>query len=68
MSPRTGSGYATSERRPFMSTETGPAVDAEPSRHVPVPGPKGLPFLGNLPQFGKNPWPSSSGCAGTGTW
>ncbi|WP_406503642.1 cytochrome P450 [Streptomyces sp. NBC_01602] len=38
-----------------MSTETGPAVDAEPSRHVPVPGPKGLPFLGNLPQFGKNP-------------
>lgn len=55
MSPRTGSGYATSERRPFMSTETGPAVDAEPRGHVPVPGPKGLPFLGNLPQFGKNP-------------
>ncbi|MFD7947400.1 cytochrome P450, partial [Streptomyces sp. NPDC059744] len=38
-----------------MSTETGPAVDAEPRGHVPVPGPKGLPFLGNLPQFGKNP-------------
>ncbi|MFF2328544.1 MULTISPECIES: cytochrome P450 [unclassified Streptomyces] len=38
-----------------MSTETGPAVDAEPRGHTIVPGPKGLPFLGNLPQFGKNP-------------
>ncbi len=38
-----------------MSTETGPAIDAEPRSHRIVPGPKGLPFLGNLPQFGKNP-------------
>ncbi|MFF8914421.1 cytochrome P450 [Streptomyces sp. NPDC015032] len=38
-----------------MSTETGRAVDAEPRGHTIVPGPKGLPFLGNLPQFAKNP-------------
>ncbi|MCX5144270.1 MULTISPECIES: cytochrome P450 [unclassified Streptomyces] len=38
-----------------MSTETGPAVDAGPRGHRIVPGPKGLPFLGNMPQFGKNP-------------
>lgn len=38
-----------------MSTETGPAVDAGPRGHRIVPGPKGLPFLGNMPQFGRNP-------------
>lgn len=38
-----------------MSTETGAAVDAEPRGHSLVPGPKGLPFLGSLPQFGKDP-------------
>ena len=38
-----------------MSTQSGAAVGAEPLGHSPVPGPKGLPFLGSLPEFGKNP-------------
>ncbi|MFE6974931.1 cytochrome P450 [Streptomyces sp. NPDC057682] len=38
-----------------MSTETGPAVDAAPRGHRIVPGPRGVPFLGNMPQFGRNP-------------
>ncbi|MFJ2704116.1 cytochrome P450 [Streptomyces sp. NPDC087428] len=38
-----------------MSTENGPAVGAEPRGHRIVPGPKGLPFLGNMPQFARNP-------------
>ncbi|MFJ4840986.1 cytochrome P450 [Streptomyces sp. NPDC088746] len=38
-----------------MSTETGAALDAEPRGHRLVQGPRGLPLLGSLPQFGKNP-------------
>ncbi|MEU9848464.1 cytochrome P450 [Streptomyces sp. NPDC047985] len=38
-----------------MSTESGPAVGAESRGHTFVPGPKGLPLLGNLPQFSKDP-------------
>ncbi|ALC26373.1 cytochrome P450 [Streptomyces sp. CFMR 7] len=38
-----------------MSTQTGPALGTTSRGPVPVPGPKGLPLLGNLPQFGKNP-------------
>ncbi|MGW8986410.1 cytochrome P450 [Streptomyces parvus] len=38
-----------------MSTQTGPALDTQPRGHAFTPGPKGLPLVGNLPQFGKNP-------------
>lgn len=38
-----------------MSTETGAALDAEPSGHRIVQGPRGLPLLGSLPRFGRNP-------------
>lgn len=38
-----------------MSTETGAALGTEPRRHRVVQGPRGLPLLGSLPQFGKNP-------------
>ncbi|MFG2594149.1 cytochrome P450 [Streptomyces sp. NPDC048438] len=38
-----------------MSTETGAALDAEPRGHRIVQGPRGLPLLGSLPQFGKDP-------------
>lgn len=38
-----------------MSTQTGPALDTQPRGHAFVPGPKGLPLVGNLPQFGKDP-------------
>ncbi|WNI21214.1 cytochrome P450 [Streptomyces sp. ITFR-16] len=38
-----------------MPMETGAAVDAEPRGHRIVPGPRGLPLLGNLPQFAKDP-------------
>ncbi|MFH9262635.1 cytochrome P450 [Streptomyces sp. NPDC017546] len=38
-----------------MSTQTGPAPDTQPRGHAFVPGPKGLPLVGNLPRFGKNP-------------
>ncbi|MFJ6853556.1 cytochrome P450 [Streptomyces sp. NPDC091271] len=38
-----------------MSTETGAALDAEPRGHRLVQGPRGLPLLGSLPQFGKDP-------------
>lgn len=38
-----------------MSTQTGPAPDTQPRGPAFVPGPKGLPLVGNLPQFGKNP-------------
>ncbi|MGW6634302.1 cytochrome P450 [Streptomyces cyaneofuscatus] len=38
-----------------MSTQTGPALDTPSRGHAFVAGPKGLPLLGNLPQFGKNP-------------
>ncbi|MFE5238926.1 MULTISPECIES: cytochrome P450 [unclassified Streptomyces] len=38
-----------------MSTETGAAPDTEPRGHRPVQGPRGLPLLGSLPQFGKDP-------------
>lgn len=38
-----------------MSTETGPAVGAGPRGRAVVRGPKGLPFLGNLPRFSKDP-------------
>ncbi|MFI9628527.1 cytochrome P450 [Streptomyces sp. NPDC052042] len=38
-----------------MSTETGLAAGAELRGHPIAPGPKGLPLLGNLPQFGKDP-------------
>ncbi|MDQ0792789.1 cytochrome P450 [Streptomyces sp. B1I3] len=38
-----------------MSTETGAALDAEPGRYRLVQGPRGLPFLGSLPQFGRDP-------------
>ncbi|MEU0301941.1 cytochrome P450 [Streptomyces sp. NPDC006175] len=38
-----------------MSTETGAALDAQPRGHRIVQGPRGLPLLGNLPQFGKDP-------------
>ncbi len=51
-----------------MSTQTGPALDTPARGHAFVPGPKGLPLVGNLPQFGKNPSPSSNSCVGTATW
>ena len=38
-----------------MSTETGAALDTEPRGHRLVQGPRGLPLLGSLPQFGKDP-------------
>ncbi|MEV0025983.1 cytochrome P450 [Streptomyces atroolivaceus] len=38
-----------------MSAETGSALDTEPSGHRLVQGPRGLPLLGSLPQFGKDP-------------
>ncbi|MFI2779805.1 cytochrome P450 [Streptomyces sp. ALB3] len=38
-----------------MSMETGAALDAEPSGHRIVQGPRGLPLLGSLPQFGRDP-------------
>ncbi|MFD0024613.1 cytochrome P450 [Streptomyces sp. NPDC058382] len=38
-----------------MSTETGPALDAEPRGHRIVRGPRGLPLLGNMPQFARDP-------------
>ncbi|MFE4455498.1 cytochrome P450 [Streptomyces sp. NPDC056796] len=38
-----------------MSTETGAALDAEPRGHRLVQGPRGLPLLGSLPRFGKDP-------------
>ncbi len=38
-----------------MSTQTGPALGTTSPGPVPVPGPRGLPLLGNLSQFGKNP-------------
>ncbi|MFJ6465445.1 cytochrome P450 [Streptomyces sp. NPDC091387] len=38
-----------------MPPENGPAVGAEPRGHRIAPGPKGLPFLGNVPQFARNP-------------
>ncbi|MEV5678253.1 MULTISPECIES: cytochrome P450 [unclassified Streptomyces] len=38
-----------------MSTQTGTALEAERRGHTLVPGPKGLPFLGSMPQFAKNP-------------
>ncbi|MGY3678598.1 cytochrome P450 [Streptomyces sp. TE33382] len=38
-----------------MSTETGTALDAASRTLAPVPGPKGLPFLGSMPQFAKDP-------------
>ncbi|HET6856680.1 MAG TPA: cytochrome P450 [Streptomyces sp.] len=38
-----------------MTTDAGAAVDVQPQEYRTVPGPRGLPFLGNLPQFGKAP-------------
>ncbi|WP_327359426.1 cytochrome P450 [Streptomyces sp. NBC_01304] len=40
-----------------MDTEVGGDVGAgvRPRRHAVVPGPRGVPMLGNLPQFGKDP-------------
>ncbi|MFH9470325.1 cytochrome P450 [Streptomyces clavifer] len=38
-----------------MSTETGGAVGTQPRGPMPLPGPRGLPVLGSLPQFGKDP-------------
>lgn len=38
-----------------MSTETGPAVGAASRGRRIVPGPRGLPFLGNLPRFSRDP-------------
>ncbi|MCX4965899.1 cytochrome P450 [Streptomyces sp. NBC_00654] len=38
-----------------MSTETGTALDAASRTPAPVPGPKGLPLLGSMPQFAKDP-------------
>ncbi|MEV8456038.1 cytochrome P450 [Streptomyces sp. NPDC052095] len=38
-----------------MSTETGPAVGTPAREHRIVPGPRGLPFLGSLLRFGKDP-------------
>ncbi|MEN8652961.1 cytochrome P450 [Streptomyces sp. 21So2-11] len=38
-----------------MTTDAGAAVDVQLQEYRSVPGPRGLPFLGNLPQFGKNP-------------
>ncbi|MDJ0463307.1 cytochrome P450 [Streptomyces sp. H27-C3] len=38
-----------------MTTDAGAAVDVQPQEYRTVPGPRGLPFLGNLAQFGKNP-------------
>ncbi|MEI7030253.1 cytochrome P450 [Streptomyces pratensis] len=38
-----------------MSTQTGPTPDTAPRGHALAAGPKGLPLLGNLPQFAKNP-------------
>ncbi|MFB4420329.1 cytochrome P450 [Streptomyces sp. QL37] len=38
-----------------MSTETGATLGAEPRGHRLTQGPSGLPLLGSLPQFGKDP-------------
>ncbi|MBM7439724.1 cytochrome P450 [Streptomyces sp. HB132] len=38
-----------------MSTETGAPLDTEPRGHRLVQGPKGLPLLGSLRRFGKDP-------------
>ncbi|MEU1127187.1 cytochrome P450 [Streptomyces sp. NPDC005899] len=38
-----------------MSTETGAPPGVEPRRHRLVQGPRGLPLLGSLPWFGKDP-------------
>ncbi|MEV6307441.1 cytochrome P450 [Streptomyces sp. NPDC051840] len=38
-----------------MSTESGTALGAEPRGHRLVQGPRGVPLLGSLPQFGKDP-------------
>ncbi|HWU09230.1 MAG TPA: cytochrome P450 [Streptomyces sp.] len=38
-----------------MSTETDAALGAEPRGHRLVQGPRGLPLLGSLPQFGRDP-------------
>lgn len=39
-----------------MTTDTGAAVEAQrQGRGTTVAGPRGVPFLGNLPQFGKDP-------------
>ncbi|WP_327112517.1 cytochrome P450 [Streptomyces sp. NBC_01341] len=38
-----------------MSTDDGAVLGISPRAHTLVPGPKGVPLLGSLPQFGKNP-------------
>ena len=38
-----------------MSTETGAPSGTEPRGHRIVQGPRGLPLLGSLPRFGRDP-------------
>ncbi|MFF9687476.1 cytochrome P450 [Streptomyces sp. NPDC014623] len=38
-----------------MAEETGASLGTEPRGHRLTQGPRGLPFLGSLPQFGKDP-------------